>query len=196
MSVSDCPKSIYMGIDPSLRNLGLCLLYSSNGQEQDVVTDCFGYSNKEFDLRGDRLQNIFIRIREHIEDYAKRYKHDHEKVYIVFEHFVMGGKGRICDLAELAGYIKGHIHALMLDDDSLKDLIEIVEIPPKTLKKYITGNGNSNKEAMKEAINHRYGKDFSNDNEADAYALCKMLQELNEKTSVDTTDWLRKIASF
>ena len=49
--------------------------------------------------------------------------------------------------------------------------IELVYIPPKTLKKFITGNGNANKEKMMEALYKKYKIAVFNDNQADAIAL-------------------------
>lgn len=43
--------------------------------------------------------------------------------------------------------------------------------PPKSVKKFITGNGNANKGMVIEAINQMYNIDVSNDNIADAIAI-------------------------
>lgn len=43
--------------------------------------------------------------------------------------------------------------------------------PPKIIKKFITGNGNANKQMMIDAINHRFKTEIKNDNIADAIAI-------------------------
>lgn len=47
----------------------------------------------------------------------------------------------------------------------------VIEVPPATLKKYVTGKGNAKKPDMRMAIYKRYGVDITDDNEADAFAL-------------------------
>jgi len=44
-------------------------------------------------------------------------------------------------------------------------------IPPTTLKKFVTGKGNSKKDLMLKAVFKNWAFDTNNDNEADAYAL-------------------------
>jgi len=48
---------------------------------------------------------------------------------------------------------------------------EVIEVPPATLKKYITGRGNAQKPDVRMEIFKRYGLDIRDDNEADAFAL-------------------------
>lgn len=48
---------------------------------------------------------------------------------------------------------------------------EVIEVPPATLKKYVTGKGNAQKPDVRMAIFKRYGLDIADDNAADAFAL-------------------------
>jgi len=50
-------------------------------------------------------------------------------------------------------------------------------IPPKTLKKWATGNGNSDKNQMMENAFKRWGIQFTDDNLCDAYCLARMIME-------------------
>lgn len=43
--------------------------------------------------------------------------------------------------------------------------------PPKIIKKFITGNGNANKQMVIDAINKKYKCELTNDNIADAIAI-------------------------
>jgi Holliday junction resolvasome RuvABC endonuclease subunit len=49
--------------------------------------------------------------------------------------------------------------------------VPVVEVPPATLKKYVTGKGNAQKPDVRMEIFKRYGIDLRDDNEADAFAL-------------------------
>jgi crossover junction endodeoxyribonuclease RuvC len=47
-------------------------------------------------------------------------------------------------------------------------------VPPTVLKKFVTGAGNAKKDQMALGIYKRWGLEFPNNNEADAYALARM----------------------
>ena len=49
--------------------------------------------------------------------------------------------------------------------------IAFVEIPPNVLKKYLTGKGNANKEAMMLSVYKRFGFEAYTNNVGDAFAL-------------------------
>ena len=51
--------------------------------------------------------------------------------------------------------------------------ISFVEVPPKSLKKFVTGNGNAKKDLMLLGVYKRWDFDTEDDNEADAYALAQ-----------------------
>lgn len=57
----------------------------------------------------------------------------------------------------------------------VKSIIEhgpdVIQVPPATLKKYVTGKGNAKKPDMRMAIFKRFAVDIADDNEADAFAL-------------------------
>jgi crossover junction endodeoxyribonuclease RuvC len=49
-----------------------------------------------------------------------------------------------------------------------------ISVPPTTLKKFITGKGNSKKEDIKLALYKKYGQEFKTSDEADAFSLAIM----------------------
>lgn len=55
--------------------------------------------------------------------------------------------------------------------------IEIISYPPKTIKKWFTGNGNAGKPEMIEEYTRRTGLIPQDDNAADAYAIYQMAKE-------------------
>ena len=81
---------------------------------------------------------------------------------MVIEGYAMMAKGRVFNIGELGGVLK--LVAWEYD-------VDILVVPPTTLKKFCTGKGNANKEAMLKAVHNKWGYlTFFND-EADAYAL-------------------------
>lgn len=78
-----------------------------------------------------------------------------------------GGKqsGRAHDRAELGGILRYLLLPLVPT---------ILEPAPATLKKYATGSGVADKAAVVSALARRYGRTFSSDDQADAFALAMM----------------------
>lgn len=130
--------------DPSLTETGYA---RANGdrRETGIITT---------KLRGmERLQFI----RDRVLELAARAE------VVVLEGYSYASKGRaVLSLGELGGVLR---LALWEAD------IPVVEIPPATLKQYLTGKGNSKKEVMLAAAIRRLDYPGSNNNEADAYAL-------------------------
>ncbi len=70
--------------------------------------------------------------------------------------------GRVFERAELGGIVRYDIWVAE---------VPFVDVPPGTLKKYATGKGNAQKDAMIAAAIRRFGFKGSDNNEADAYLL-------------------------
>ena len=51
---------------------------------------------------------------------------------------------------------------------------KFLEVPPTTLKKFVTGSGKGEKSLMLKEVYKTYNFDTNNDNIADAFALCKL----------------------
>ena len=62
--------------------------------------------------------------------------------------------------------LQGHIKLIAEELD-----IELDFVDPKTVKKFIAGNGNADKEQVILAIKNKYGKTVGSDDEADALAI-------------------------
>lgn len=54
--------------------------------------------------------------------------------------------------------------------------IDTLEVPPSTLKKWISGKGNAEKNLMLREVYKRWGYDAKDDNDADAFALVKLAE--------------------
>lgn len=81
---------------------------------------------------------------------------------VVIEGYSMGSRGRVFSIGELGGIIK-----LLAFSESKPILL----VPPKTLKVFVTGNGNADKDMVKQSIEERWSYLISQDDEADAFGL-------------------------
>lgn len=89
---------------------------------------------------------------------------------IVVEGFSYGSKGRsVFDIAYLGWSIRE-------DLERLKNIWNIpwIEVPPTQLKQFATGKGNANKEIILQQVYKRWGVEFSDNNQADAFVLAKI----------------------
>lgn len=84
---------------------------------------------------------------------------------VVMEGYANGAKfGR-----EIAGELGGVVKTAVLYVTGEPPLI----VPPTSLKKFVTGKGNAKKNEMLLGVYKQWGVSFSDDNQADAYALEK-----------------------
>lgn len=71
--------------------------------------------------------------------------------------------------AGITGMVHGAVRAALIDA-----LVPYVTVPPASLKKYATGKGNADKTAMAIAALKRFGREFADDNQCDAFWLRAM----------------------
>jgi Holliday junction resolvasome RuvABC endonuclease subunit len=172
------PGTIIVGIDPSLLATGLVVL-NSKGEilkqlliENKVITyGTYKNGNQKTITQvvsgNERLKLIRDRVMAAIKEYNVT------AVAIEGYAFAAGGKGRIVSLGELGGVLRLSMH-----DAGMK----IFEISPNSLKAFVTGNGNADKEMMMESTDRRFGVHFSDDNICDAYGLARFVLEFGDKT--------------
>ncbi len=85
---------------------------------------------------------------------------------IAYEDYAMGTRGgRVFSIGELGGVLKLFAYRRGID---------ILLVPPASLKIFMTGKGNADKEAVMQAIADTYGYNITQNDEADAFALMKM----------------------
>jgi crossover junction endodeoxyribonuclease RuvC len=74
-------------------------------------------------------------------------------------------------IGEVGGVAKLALHRTFGPNHPARDTLPVA---PNTLKKFTTGSGNAEKSDMKLAIFRKWGVEFKDDNQADAFALCKV----------------------
>jgi crossover junction endodeoxyribonuclease RuvC len=154
---------IIAGIDQSLNSTGIVII---NAETSEILVSKAIVLNKN-----SKTPNLFgaerlIYIRDTIWELLKL----HGAQFVVLEGYSFGSRGSsIFDLGEIGGAIRVLAHDLGLPFET---------IPPKTLKKYIAGNGNASKEEMAESILTKYGLTFGSNDEADALGLAFMAREI------------------
>ena len=155
--------SLIIGIDPSLTSTGIVVL-RGNKVELAVTT-----KNKPALGTIERVRLIYERIvdiQENLSDGEKWQAPD----LIVIEGFSYGSKGRsVFDIAYLGWRIREELERLRTEDN-----IPWLEVPPSQLKKFATGQGNANKEIILQQVYKRWGVEFSDNNQADAYVLAQI----------------------
>ena len=158
-------KFVVMGIDQSLTGTGICM---PNG----VADVCRMPSGKGKLTGPTRLIHILKWLNERIDEC--------NPTHVCWEAYSYGSKGRaLFEIGELGGCVK----LLVLSRG-----IPIIAVPPKTLKKFVTGNGNAKKDQMREAVHERWGYWYEDDNEADAHALMQYGYEWLRASRDDSPD--------
>lgn len=149
---------LFLGIDQSLVNSGVCLFDSDGSVEL--------YSIKPGNLKGsERLDFIANKIQEYL---------DMKPAMVCMEGYSYGSYGRTFELGELGGILK----LLFFRSD-----IPVTIVPPKALKKFLTGNGNADKMQILKQVSTKYKISPKDDNQADAFGLAKIAQMLYTDTT-------------
>lgn len=137
--------------------LGLDLSLTETGW-YDLRTDTSGLIRPPKDVRGTpRL--------DHIEKQLTALFRDLKPACVVVEGYAMGAKGQVFQIGEWGGIARLTIYRMGID---------VFVISPMTLKKFVSGKGNSEKQMMLLATYKRWGREFSNNNLCDAFGLALM----------------------
>jgi Holliday junction resolvasome RuvABC endonuclease subunit len=84
---------------------------------------------------------------------------------IVMEGYSFGSMPGQSRIHELGGIVRYHL---------AREQHNWLEVPPSTLKKFLTGKGNADKNVVLKEVYRRYGLDLNDDNMADAFGLAKI----------------------
>jgi crossover junction endodeoxyribonuclease RuvC len=159
---------IIIGVDPSLTGTAVCAI-SLSTPEKIIYTATF----MQPELKGIK-RLVFLRKKLYA---ALKKLEQRGKIHVFIEGYAFGAKGRgVFNLAELGGVLRTMI---------AERFSGYWEIPPTSLKKFVTGKGNSNKTIMLERVFRKYGvgsEVLTDDNQVDAYALARFGEAiLNEE---------------
>lgn len=136
-----------VGIDPSLRCTGYA--YREEGQPYT------GHIKSDKVKGARRLRAVKLQVGKVI-DYA-------EPVAVFYENYAFGARGNnMFNIGELGG---------VLQLDLWERGLTVYLINPKTLKEAITGKGNADKPAMRQAVYELYGFVIDQEDEVDAFCL-------------------------
>jgi len=145
-----------MGLDLGTANIGVVVL-----NESKIVYEARWnppYKGVE------RLAWIDTSVFEAIEEYKVK--------AVAIEGYSYMSRWRAHDLGEVGGIIRLGLYRRKID-------FEVV--PPPTLKKFVSGKGNANKEFVVLSAFRRWGAEFPDTHRCDAYCLCRYLQAQQDK---------------
>jgi crossover junction endodeoxyribonuclease RuvC len=147
---------IIAAIDPSLVGTAVCILDADTDKIIDLVTFKLPKDSKGIT----RLNLLAKQLNKIMSKYSPK--------EIFIEGYSFMSKGRsIFNLGELGGVFR-----LIL----AKKWGGYYEIPPTSLKKFVTGKGNAKKQIMLEQTYRKYGlgsETLKDDNQVDAYGLAR-----------------------
>lgn len=149
-------QDIVIGIDQSLTGFGMAAVSRTND-------DYIAWVYKSPHRGVDRLLDIQRWMGERLDDLSAR---DHTLVDIAMESGVVMSNSALV-LGELSATVK-----LFLAGIGIRPL----QVPPTSLKKFVTGKGNANKQEVVLAAYKTWGVEMNDDNAADAYCLARLVR--------------------
>ncbi len=141
-----------VGIDPSLTGFAMTAMYEDGTVVEEELTS---KPSPTLTGRVKRLQRLARA--------AETFLMVHVAELCLIEGYAYGAKGRaVISLGELGGVVREYIVGV-------SDIT--VEVPPTTLKRFLTGKGNANKLAVTQKLVRRFDREFKSDNLADSFGL-------------------------
>ena len=155
-------NKVYIGIDPSLSSTGLYIVDKKNNRDRYWQIDT---KPKDYVSTLNRCLYISDVILSAIDQVVQD---DMEIGLITIQDYFSGKQqGVVIDLAQLGTLIR---YKLLLRGYPL------IVAAPKKIKKFVTGNGNANKQLMMQTVLQRWGYRASTDNLADACGMAHFSQ--------------------
>ena len=141
---------VYIGIDQSFTGFAI----TAYDEYSEYYTSV--YKSK---LRGvDRLLDIQSHMREQLHDFRIK--------DVAIEGYAFGSQ-----MSNMLGELGGMVKMTLKDDFGIYPLI----VPPTTLKKYVSGKGNIQKNQMLMHGFKKWGIEFDDDNALDSFALAHLV---------------------
>lgn len=153
------PKA-WIGIDQSYSGFGLAVL-----TEEGYHPELWKFPKTKKVSEGERLFQISVRLVTYLLTIAESYSIE----TVAMEGYAYGAKLNREKLGELGGIVKLGIN-IALNKDA-------IIIPPRSLKLFVTGNGNASKEDMIAAVQKKWSPEITDNNLADALGLAFMAKD-------------------
>ena len=168
-------NTFYAGADPSLTGFALSLHIATKvAHREDYL-----FSSKPCEDRFYRLERLLGEAKGPIRECLEATKSDvfgapSSAFTIAIEGYAFASQtGKALDRVELGGAFRLWLYSIGA---------KIIEVPPSTLKKYVTGKGNGEKSLMLREVFRKWGYEAKDDNAADAFALCKLAEAFETNT--------------
>jgi crossover junction endodeoxyribonuclease RuvC len=139
-----------IGLDLSLTGTGYA------GPDGTRLITTTGHRDDTLVQRAQRLTTIVVTILGLVDE------HDPHLIVIEAPSLGQGRQGGTHDRSGLWWLV---VHDLVVAGEP------VIEVPPATLKKYVTGKGNASKTDISHELIKRFDVDIRDDNQADAFAL-------------------------
>ncbi len=151
-----------VGIDSSLTSTGLAIIRGEYRKLYNILTKPHQFKTKE-----ERVKYIATEVIRRVKDERE----DGEKIWWGIEDYAMSRSvGRGLDLAEVGCLIKQTMWGISTHLP--------IKVNPKTLKKFITGRGNVEKNQHLLYAFTKWDFKFPNDDVCDAFAVAKLVEAI------------------
>lgn len=149
-----------MGIDQSLNNFAICIIKNNNVVDDIFRAKCDGAMRLEL-----------------IKEFLHSVLYSYLPNIIVIEGYSFGSRGAaVFNIGELGGVMRVELYEYKLNNNDCVILV----VPPTVLKKFVCGKGNVNKNIVLQQVLKKYGREYNNDNSADAFVLVKIGEEYSK----------------
>jgi Holliday junction resolvasome RuvABC endonuclease subunit len=153
MTLPNSPK-LYVGIDQSIVCTSVAFLYEGHVEINRIKKDVRG---------AELLCEIYDDVKYFID--CNKFR---GLAGVAIEGYAFGAKGAYFNLGEVGGVIRLA---------AFQEEWPLIQVPPTSLKKYITGKGTSPKDIMIKEMYKKYGLDINDNNDADAAGLAILAHE-------------------
>jgi len=154
----------FVGIDQALTKIGICVLTDGEVALLHLLKPPRKVKGPE------RLKFLRDALAQTLEPYRDEIRH------AALEGQSLGSVGDIDGL----GQINGVVQVLLTDLGVKRPLV----VPPGTLKKFVSGNGQAKKSMMRRVTRETWKIDIDQDDLCDAHGLARFAEEYVEKKSV------------
>lgn len=174
--------TIFAGLDVSLTSTGISLLDA----DKTYILDSLKTLPKD-GSHIERHHKILSALFAHL-SWVKTNVSDTADIYGVIEGYAYGKDpklgSQVITLAEIGGLVR---YVLWRHTKH-----HLIVVAPSTLKLFATGHGHAKKEQMLLALYKKYGLEFKNNDEADAFALAQLGICCFDEHTGDLTDYEKR----